>query len=82
MPGVDHRSRKGLYNRVENSHLAVRRRGWGMIQFKSAGQCQRFISIYGQSPTSEGKSRLDAPVVILPAGQGADAWHNHSWEQQ
>jgi putative transposase len=47
MPGVEHRSHKGLNNRAENSHLAVRRRERGMIQFKSAGQCQHFISIHG-----------------------------------
>jgi putative transposase len=47
MPGVEHRSHKGLNNRAENSHLTARRRERGMIQFKSAGQCQRFISIHG-----------------------------------
>jgi putative transposase len=47
MPGVEHRSHKGLNNRAENSHLAVRRQERGMIQFKSAGQRQRFISIHG-----------------------------------
>lgn len=47
MPGVEHRSHKGLNNRAENSHLAVRRRERGIIRFKSAGQCQRFISIHG-----------------------------------
>ncbi|WP_209894081.1 IS6 family transposase [Rhizobium leguminosarum] len=47
MPGVEHRSHKGLNNRAENSHLSVRRRERGMIQFKSAGQCQSFVSIHG-----------------------------------
>ncbi len=47
MPSVEHRSHKGVNNRAENSHLAVRRRERGMIRFKSAGQCQRFISIHG-----------------------------------
>jgi putative transposase len=46
IPGVEHRSHKGLNNRAENSHLAVRRRERGMIRFKSAGQCQRFISTH------------------------------------
>jgi putative transposase len=32
MPGVEHRSHKGLNNRAENSHLAVRRRERGMIR--------------------------------------------------
>ena len=47
MPGVEHRSHKGLNNRAENSHLAVRRRERGMIRFKSPAQCQRFVSIHG-----------------------------------
>lgn len=47
MPGVKHRSHKGLNNRAENSHLAVRRRERTMKRFKSARQCQRFVSIHG-----------------------------------
>jgi putative transposase len=47
MPGVEHRSHKGLNNRAENSHLAVRRRERGMIRFKSPAQCQRFVSSHG-----------------------------------
>jgi putative transposase len=47
MPGVEHRLHKGLNNRAENSHLAVRRRERGMMRFKSARQCQRFVSIHG-----------------------------------
>ncbi|MGQ3295029.1 MAG: DDE-type integrase/transposase/recombinase, partial [Shinella sp.] len=47
MPCVEHRSHKGLNNRAENSHLAIRRRERGMMRFKSAGQCQRFVSIHG-----------------------------------
>lgn len=47
IPGVEHRSHKGLNNQAENSHLAVRRRERGMMRFKSARQCQRFVSIHG-----------------------------------
>jgi putative transposase len=47
MPGVEHRSHKGLNNRAENSHLAVRRRERTMKRFKSIRQCQRFVSIHG-----------------------------------
>jgi putative transposase len=47
MPGVEHRSHKGLNNRAENSHLAVRRRERTMKRFKSPRQCQRFVSIHG-----------------------------------
>src|SRR5690606_34622791 len=48
MPGVEHRSHKGLNNRAENSHLHVRRRERRMMRFKSARQCQRFVSTHGQ----------------------------------
>lgn len=47
MSGIQHRSQEGLNNRAENSHLAVRRRERGMLRFKSARQCQRFVSIHG-----------------------------------
>lgn len=47
IPGAEHRSHKGLNNRAENSHLAVRRRERGIMRFKSARQCQRFVSIHG-----------------------------------
>ena len=48
MPGVEHRSHKGLNNRAENSHLPLRRRERRMMRFKSARQCQRFVSTHGQ----------------------------------
>lgn len=46
MPGVEHRSHKGLNNRAENSHLQTRRRERIMKRFKSPGQLQRFVSIH------------------------------------
>lgn len=48
IPGVEHRSHKGLNSRAENSHLAVRRRERRMMRFKSARQCQSFVSAHGQ----------------------------------
>lgn len=47
IPGVEHRSNKGLNNRAESLHLAIRRREQGMMRFMSARQCQRFVSIHG-----------------------------------
>lgn len=47
-PGLDHWSHKGLNNRAENSHLAVRRRERRMMRFKSARQWQSFVSAHGQ----------------------------------
>ena len=46
MPGVEHRSHKGLNNRAENSHQATRRREKVMKRFKSPRQLQRFVSIH------------------------------------
>ena len=46
MPGVEHRSHKGLNNRAENSHQPVRRRERIMKSFKSPRQLQRFVSIH------------------------------------
>lgn len=46
MPGVEHRSHKGLNNRAENSHQPVRRRERVMKRFKSRRHLQRFASIH------------------------------------
>lgn len=46
MPGVEHRSHKGLNNRAENFHQPIRRREWIMKRFKSRRQLQRFFSIH------------------------------------
>lgn len=50
MPGVEHRSHKGLNSRAENSHLPLRRRERRVMRFKSARQCQRFVSSMDRSP--------------------------------
>ncbi|URK86105.1 IS6 family transposase (plasmid) [Rhizobium sp. RCAM05350] len=46
MPGVEHRSHKGLNNRAENSHQPIRRRERILKRFKSARYLQRFVSIH------------------------------------
>ncbi|MCF1436900.1 IS6 family transposase [Agrobacterium vitis] len=46
MPGVEHRSHKGLNNRAENSHQPTRRRKRITKGFKSARHLQRFVSIH------------------------------------
>ncbi|BCH67462.1 IS6 family transposase (plasmid) [Agrobacterium vitis] len=46
MPGVEHRSHKGLNNRAENAHQPTRRRERIMKGFKSARHLQRFVSIH------------------------------------
>lgn len=47
MPSVEHRRRKGLNNRAENSHQPIRAREKIMRGFKSTGQAQRFLSAFG-----------------------------------
>jgi putative transposase len=48
MPGIEHRQRKELNNRAENSHQPTRRRERQMKRFNSAGQAQRFLSAHDQ----------------------------------
>ncbi|MEJ2625630.1 MAG: IS6 family transposase [Pseudolabrys sp.] len=46
VPGVEHRSHKGLDNRAENSHQPTRRRERIMKRFRSPRQLQRFVSVH------------------------------------
>ncbi|SCB35962.1 putative transposase [Rhizobium hainanense] len=46
MPGVEHRSHKGLSNRAENSHVSLRKRERMMQGFRSVAGLQRFISVF------------------------------------
>lgn len=46
MPGVEHRSHKGLNNRAESSHQPILRRERIMERFKSRRHLQRFVSIH------------------------------------
>jgi putative transposase len=46
MPRVEHRAHKGLNNRAENSHLPLRKRERTMQSFRSAGNLQRFTSVF------------------------------------
>jgi putative transposase len=46
MPAIEHRSHKGLNNRVENSHLPLRRRERAMQGFRSPGGLQRFVAVF------------------------------------
>jgi putative transposase len=47
LPGVEHRQRRYLNNRGENSHRPTRQRERRMQGFKSPGHAQRFLSAYG-----------------------------------
>ena len=46
MPSVEHRRRKGLNNRAENSHQPTRRRERPMKRFRSPGRVPRFLSAH------------------------------------
>jgi putative transposase len=46
MPHVEHRSRKGLNNRAENSHVPLRKRERMMQGFRSPAGLQRFVSVF------------------------------------
>ncbi|MER8383873.1 IS6 family transposase [Mesorhizobium sp. M1405] len=61
MPGVEHRSHKGLNNRAENSHQPVRRRERIMKRFKSARHLQRFVSVHDPIANLFNVPRHDIP---------------------
>lgn len=46
MPGIEHRSHKGLNNRAENSHLPFRKRERIRQGFRTIGSLQHFVSIF------------------------------------
>lgn len=61
MPGVEHRSHKGLNNRAENSHQPIRKRERIMKRFTSARHLQRFASIRDPIPNLFQIPRHDIP---------------------
>ena len=61
MPGVEHRSHKGLNNRAENSHQPTRRRERIMKGFKSARHLQQFVSIHDPIANLFHIPRYDSP---------------------
>jgi len=47
-PNTEHRSHKGLNNRVENAHQPTRRKEKSLIKFKSAKGVQVLLSFMGK----------------------------------
>src|SRR3546814_129436 len=47
-PTADHRTHKGLNNRVENAHQPTRRKEKCLIKFKSPQGVQRLLSLMGK----------------------------------
>jgi putative transposase len=66
IPGVEHRSHKGLNNRAENSHVPLRKRERMMQGFRSAGGLQRFTSVFSA-----------ARNLFVPAGSYRSALATH-----
>jgi len=72
MPGVEHRSHKGLNNRAENSHLPLRKRERAMQRFRSPGALQRFVSVFSAVrnlfvPARSKRSAMDVHLHRLRA---------------
>ncbi|ANY84098.1 transposase (plasmid) [Microvirga ossetica] len=76
MPGVEHRSHKGLTNRAENSHLPLRKRERMLQGFRSAGGLQRFTSVFSavRNLFVPPRSRRSALVTHLCRLQAMTAW--------
>ena len=49
MPNTEHRTHKGLNNRVENAHQATRRKEKCLVKFKSPQGVQRTLSLMGKT---------------------------------
>ncbi|QGU20917.1 IS6 family transposase [Mesorhizobium huakuii 7653R] len=72
MPGVEHRSHKGLNNRAENSHQPTRRRERTMKRFKSALVHGSFVN--GLAIGRQDRNQLDASA--MPYKHNADRRHH------
>jgi putative transposase len=75
VPGVEHRQRKGLNNRAENSHQPTRQQEKQMRKFKSPKQAQRFLPVHRQVRNLFGAHRYK---------MAANDQRNHlifAWEQ-
>ena len=76
MPSIEHRQRRYLNNRAENSHQPSRQRERRMQRFKSPGHAQRFLSAYGPIASHFRPRRhlLPAPVYRQEMRQRFEVW--------
>jgi putative transposase len=76
LPSVEHRQRRYLNNRAENSHQPTRQQERRMGRFKSPGHAQRFLAAYG--PIAHHfrprRYRLSAPAYHQEMRQRFQAW--------
>ncbi len=74
MPGVEHRSHKGLNNRAENSHLPFRKRERTRQGFRSVGSLQQFVSSFSAAssshPIPSGPPPRSEPIAARPLLNG------------
>jgi putative transposase len=76
LPGVEHRQRRYLNNRCENSHRPTRQREYRMQGFKSSGHAQRFLSASGPIAQHFRPRRhlLSAPEYRKEMRQRCESW--------
>ncbi|TWC75746.1 DDE superfamily endonuclease [Rhizobium sp. SJZ105] len=72
MPGVEHRSHKGLNNRAENSHVPLRKRERMLQGLRSVGGLQRFIPVFSAVrnlfvPPHQKRSALATHIHLIRA---------------
>jgi len=80
LPSVEHRPRRYLNNRAENSHQPTRQREWYMQRFKSPGHAQQFLSAYGPivQHFRPRRHRLYAPTYRSEMQQRFQSWREIS----
>jgi putative transposase len=76
LPGVEHRQRRYLNNRAENSHQPTRQRERRVQGFKSAGHAQWVLSAYGPivQQFRPRRHRLSASAYRQEMRQRFDTW--------
>ena len=73
LPGVEHRSHKGLNNRAENSHVPLRRRERMTQGFRSVGDLQRFVSVFSAVRITS-RHRIKNARCWPPTSIGSTPW--------
>lgn len=82
VPGLEHRSHKGLNNQAEVSHKPTRRRERVMGRFKSARHAQQFLSAHDQINVlfRPRRHRLNARSYLHARSDAFAIWHDITCE--
>ncbi len=79
-PKTDHRSHKGLNNRVENAHQPTRRKEKSLIKFKSPRGVQQLLSLMGKVrnlfAVTVNRYKHHAPLRRLEVDAAKSIWNN------